>query len=191
MGNKQIDQLLEILQKNKTLQKVLEQSGELGMSNWYVGAGSIAQTVWNIKHGFESETGIKDYDLVYFDDADISYEAEDKFIQSGKILFGGITNNIEIRNQARVHLWYEQRFGTAIKPYRSTEEAIQGWPTTVTAIGVTKNKGQIKVYAPFGLDDLLNLVIRPNKVLVKKDVYQLKVERWQQIWPKLQIIPWD
>ena len=36
--------------------------------NWYVGAGGVNQTVFNYYHGYECDYGIKDYDIVYFDE---------------------------------------------------------------------------------------------------------------------------
>lgn len=48
------------------------------MTNWYLGAGCIAQTVWNFFHDFEPTIGIgiADYDLVYHDASDLSLEAQ-------------------------------------------------------------------------------------------------------------------
>ena len=94
-------------------------------------------------------------------------------------------------NQARVHLWYEEHFGIQIKPYRSCEDAIATWPTTATSLGITLDSGEFRVYAPFGLDDLFNLVVRPNKKLIPRKVYEDKVARWNLHWPKLRIIGWD
>ncbi|MDG6904102.1 MAG: nucleotidyltransferase family protein [Nitrososphaerota archaeon] len=34
-------------------------------------------------HEFSPENNIKDYDLVYFDDSDLSYEVENMFIEEG------------------------------------------------------------------------------------------------------------
>src|SRR3989339_976288 len=99
------EQLLQIIEKNKSVRLILDRADGLNMSNWYLGAGGIAQTAWNRKHGFDPENGIKDYDLVYYDADDTSYEAEDVFIQKGKELFEDISDLVEIRNQARVHLW--------------------------------------------------------------------------------------
>jgi uncharacterized protein len=152
------------------------------MRNWYLGAGCIAQTVWNELHSFPSEKYIKDYDLVYFDDSDLSYEAENAFIQQGTSLFKGLGVKVEIRNQARVHLWYQNRFGKPLEyldssgkgndVYMSVEDAISTWPTTATSIGVRFAEGKkFNVYAPFGLDDLLNMIVRPNKRGVPEEVY--------------------
>lgn len=187
----QAKELFQILEKNKNIQSILEKAEKLNMPNWYLGAGGIAQTVWNIKHGFNPENVIKDYDLVYYDGKDISYEAEDLFIQKGKELFKDISVPVEIRNQARVHLWYEKHFGYPIDQYRSAEEAINTWPTTSTAVGVTKIGTNFKIYAPFGLNDLLDMIVRANKVKITKEIYQDKVNRWSKVWPKLKIVPWD
>lgn len=185
------EQLLQILEKNKSVQLILERAKELGMPNWYLGAGGVVQTVWNAKHGFDPENGIKDYDLVYYNADDISYKAEDVFIQKAKEVFKDIPVLVETRNQARVHLWYEKHFGQPIDQYRSVEEAISTWPTTATSIGVRKNGMSFKVYAPFGLDDLLNMIVRANKAKITEKIYQDKVDRWIKIWPNLKVIPWD
>ncbi len=186
------EQLLQFLGKNKSLQLILKRAGELKMSNWYLGAGGIVQTVWNVKHGFNPENGIKDYDLVYYDANNTFYEAEDAFIQRGKEIFKDIPVLVEIRNQARVHLWYEKHFGKPIEQYKSVEAAISTWPTTATSIGVRKNAdGTFQVYAPFGLDDLLDMVARANKAKITEKIYQDKVDRWIKIWPKLKIVAWD
>ncbi|MEK7500940.1 MAG: nucleotidyltransferase family protein [Patescibacteria group bacterium] len=187
-----IEQLLQMLEKNKSVQIILERADELQMPNWYLGSGGIVQTVWNIKHGFDPEKGIKDYDLVYYNANDISYEAEDVFIQKGKEIFNDISVLVEIRNQARVHLWYEKHFGKPIDQYKSVEEAISTWPTTATSIGVRKNvDGKFQIYEPFGLDDLLGLIVRANKAKITEKIYQNKVDRWIKIWPNLKVVPWN
>lgn len=185
------EQLLQILEQNESVQKILERASELKMPNWYLGAGGITQTVWNVKHGFNPENGIKDYDLVYYDANDTSYEAEDRFVQKSKEIFSDIPILVEIRNQARVHLWYEKHFGKPIDQHKSVEAAISKWPTTATSIGVKKENGQFQIYTPFGLDDLLNMTVRANKAQITEKIYQDKVDRWIEIWPNLKIVPWD
>jgi len=190
----QEEQLLSMLDKNKCVRLVLERAHELNIPNWYLGAGGISQTVWNIKHGLDPENGIMDYDLVYYDAGDTSYEAQDAFVQRGKKLFRDIPVPVEIVNEARVYLWYKKQFGypTDQDQYKSAEEAISAWPTTATAVGVRKNEnGEFQVYAPFGLDDLLGMIVRPNKPKITEKVFQDKVDRWTKIWPKLKVIPWN
>ncbi len=184
-------EFLGIVRNNRNLRLILERAGELGAPNWYVGGGAVAQTVWNHAHGFLPEYGIKDYDLVYFDAGDTSYEAEDLFIQKSQKIFQGISAPLDIKNQARVHLWHKNHFGVSIKPYQSAEEAIATWPATATSIGVRKNQdGQFKIRAPFGLNDLFAMIVRANKIHATTRIYNEKIERWAGIWPKLKIIPY-
>lgn len=188
----QLDYLEKILKQNEIISEILKRTPNLQMPNWYLGAGCLSQTVWNWQHNFELTHGIKDYDLVYFDDHNISFEQEDFYIQKGKELFRDISASIEIKNQARVHLWHKQRFGYEIKPYKSVEDAINSWPTTATSVAVRySEEGKFLVYAPYGLNDLLGMIVRANKTKITKEIYLEKVERWQKIWPKFQIIPWD
>lgn len=185
------EQLLRILESNKSVQVILERADELKMPNWYLGAGGIAQTVWNTGHGFDPQKGIKDYDLVYYDGDNISYEAEDVYIQKGREAFKEIPVLVEIRNQARVHLWYKNHFGYPIDQHKSVEDAIGTWPTTATAVGVRKNGKNFQICAPFGLDDLLGMVVRANKIKITEKIYQDKIDRWIRIWPNLKITPWN
>lgn len=185
----QLESFKKIVLKSQDIREILDQAPSLGLPNWYLGAGCLAHTVWNVLSGFDITNGILDYDLVYFDE-DTSYEKEDGFIHKGKELFKRIGIDVEIRNEARVHLWYEDHFGSTIPPYKSVEAAINTWPTTATMVGIRKVGNDIKVYAPVGLDDLLGMVMRPNKIQITEDIYLKKVERWSKVWPNLNIISW-
>lgn len=186
----QIDYLERILAKSKIVAEVLRKAPDLHLPNWYLGAGAIAQTVWNELHGYPFDHGLKDCDLVYFD-ADLSVEAQNLSRQRGHELFASLPVEVEITNEARVHLWYKEKFGKEITPYLSTEDAITTWPTTATSIGVRFRNGAFQVYAPYSLHDLLGMIVRPNKTLVSREVYEKKAERWKSTWPKLEVIAWD
>ena len=135
--------------------------------------------------------GIKDYDLFYFDDRSLSYEAEDLMIRAGAEVFGGLPLDVEIRNEARVHLWYEEKFGVPCKPHTSTEAAIDCFAATTCCLGVRLEAGgRWRLYAPHGLADVFNLVVRPNPVLAPREVYEAKAARWKKNWPELTVMPW-
>jgi len=185
----QIDYLEKTLAKSKVVSSVLKLAPRLGMPNWYLGAGVVAQTVWNELHGLPLEHGIKDCDLVYFD-TDISARAQDRFIQKAKKLFVALPIEVDVTNEARVHLWYKEEVGKDIEPYTSTEDAINTWPTTASAVGVRYEGKVFVVYAPCGLNDMMGLIIRPNKGLITREVYEKKVRRWRETWPKLKAISW-
>ena len=187
----QLDIFCEIISKNKYVYEVCDKARYLNLKNYYIGAGCIAQTVWNHLSDFPLSHGINDIDIVYFDE-DLSYERENELINKSKELFKDIPLKIDMKNQARVHLWYKAHFGYDIDPYSSVEEAINTWPTTSTAIGVRLNKDNSWiVYAPFGLNDVLGKVVRANKAQITKEIYEKKIERWITFWPDLKVIPWE
>lgn len=179
-----------VLRANPICAAILDGAGTLGLPDWYLGAGAVAQTVWNSAHGRNPRAGIADYDLVYFDAEDLSEEAEAAAEAAAVSSFGHFGVRIDVTNEARVHLWYEHKFGVKLEPYASVEAAIATWPTTASSIGVATRDGRFSVYAPFGTDDLWALVVRPNKTLVTRGVYEAKVARWSGIWPRLTIVPW-
>ncbi|MBU4316863.1 MAG: nucleotidyltransferase family protein [Proteobacteria bacterium] len=180
-----------ILLQNPAIKTVLERASGLDLPNWYLGAGCIAQTVWNYYSKRPLLDHISDMDLVYFDDQDPGFEAEDENVNKVREAFSDIPVQIDLKNQARVHLWYEKHFGYAIKPYGSVEEAINTWPTTATAVGVKYDEaGRFVVYAPYGLEDLLGRVVRPNKIQITEEIYLKKATRWKACWPDLTVIPW-
>lgn len=47
--------------------------------------------MWNVITGQPPEAGILDYDLVYFDASDLSWEAEDAVIRRGDEIFATST----------------------------------------------------------------------------------------------------
>ncbi len=57
----------------------------------------------------------------------------------------GLDVEIDIKNEARVHLWYGERFGKEIEPYRSSAEAIATWPTSASCVGVRRDESGIAV----------------------------------------------
>ena len=183
--------LLALLRGNAVLWECLERVAGLDLPGWYLGAGCVTQTVWNAAHGKPPGEDIDDHDLVYFDAGDLGEEAEDAVVTGAQEAATGLPVRLDVKNQARVHLWYRQRFGYGIEPYRSTEAAIRTWPTTATAVGVRLTRGGPVVFAPFGLADLFGLVVRANRVQVTPAIYHGKVARWRRFWPDLTVLPWE
>ncbi|MGP4020377.1 nucleotidyltransferase family protein [Saccharopolyspora sp. 5N708] len=187
----QLNAFREVLSRNDVLVEVLDRAARLGLPGWYLTAGCLFQTVWNAVTGRAPAEGIKDYDLFYFDATDLSWEAEDGVIQSVQEAFTDVPAEVEVRNEARVHLWYEQKFGVPCRPYSSTEDAIDSFAATTCCLGVRLEPGgHWRVYAPHGLSDVFNLVVRPNPVLAPRSVYQAKTSRWSLQWPELTVLPW-
>jgi uncharacterized protein len=180
-----------VLSRNEVLTEVLERVAMLDLPGWYVTAGCLFQTIWNVVTGRPPTSGIRDYDIFYFDNSDLSWEAEDAVIAAGREIFTELPIEVEIRNEARVHLWYEEKFGVPCAPYDSTEAAIDSFAATTCCLGVRlETDSQWRVYAPHGLSDVFNLVVRPNPVLAPQSVYDGKVKRWRKHWPELTALEW-
>src|SRR6266568_4763235 len=155
------------LRRNRMLTEVLARAVAMNLPGWYLAAGCLYQTVWNLVTGQPPEAGILDYDLAYFDDSDLSWDAEDAVIRAGHKTFADLPVPVQIRNQARVHLWYEQKFGVPCPPHDSTEAAIDTFEATTAC-----------------------LVVRPNPLLAPRHVYEAKTTRWRRQWPTLTVLAW-
>lgn len=169
---------------------LLENWDKVALPDAWLVAGAIAQTVWNHEAGFPLAHGINDIDIVYFDADDLSEDAEAEHAARIRSAFSEQGVWIDVKNEARVHLWYETKFGYPIKPYLSTVDAIATFPTTATAVGLRPSNGRLEFCAPFGLSDLLDGIVRPNKSQIRQEIYEQKVNRWIKTWPKLRVVPW-
>src|SRR5437763_7070806 len=139
---------------------------ELALPQWRLVAGCLHQTVWNVLTGRPRGTGINDYDVIYFDDGDLSWSAEDAVIRRVAAATEACVSPVEVRNQARVHLWFEERFGTPYPPLASADQSIARYASIAHAVGVRLEPGgRLDVAAPFGFDDIFAMVIRPNYAL--------------------------
>jgi uncharacterized protein len=180
----------EMVLTNPVVRDVLSRADDHGLANWYLTAGCLFQTIWNVLDGHPPTRGITDYDLFYFDASDLSWDAEDAIIRESQVVYEDCEGVVEVRNEARVHLWYEEKFGTPCVPFTSCEHAIDSFAATACCVALRSENGQLETYAPFGFDDLFNQILRPNPVLAPKSVYDTKAARWSSLWPRLTILPW-
>lgn len=166
------DLLVKTISKSEPLTRVFQVLKELNLSfEYYVGAGCITNTVWNDISGYPLEYGISDIDIVYYDLEDMKPESEKKLKDILESQIGDFQFKLDVKNQAGVHLWYESKFGFSIKPYLSLEAAIDSWPTTATALGLRQERNELyTIYAPYHLDDLFSMVVRPNKLMVTREI---------------------
>ena len=177
----QAGEFIALVRRNSALATILNRLAELRAPDAWLTAGCLSQTVWNLQSGRPPAAGIRDYDLFYFDE-DLSWEAEDEIIRRGATLFDGLP--VEIRNQARVHLWFGDKFGYDIPPLRSACEGIDRFLFRGICIGIDAD-GQ--VYAPFGFDDGMNGLLRPNPRNPRLEQMLAKAEDYRARWPHLRI----
>jgi hypothetical protein len=186
--DEQVNLLTEFVMTIDGMPKILQEINNL--PNAWVGAGIIFQNVWNVIHGYELNTYIKDIDVLYWDENDLSWESENSYIRSLTESLSDISTPFDVKNIARVHLWYEERFGISKTQYRSVPESISTWPVIGACMAMRIRKGQLEFTAPHGFQDMFSLRVRPNKVLVNQTIYEDKAIKWKEQWPKLSVESW-
>lgn len=182
--------LEEILRRSEPLMQVLRTLRDLDPPDWLVFSGAIYQRVFNDLTGRPLDYGIKDYDVGYFDDSDISYEAEDIVIRRVAAAFPSpLREMVEVRNQARVHVWFEGHFGEPYAPLGSCVEALTRFVSPVFAVAVRlESDDAMRIHAPFGLDDLFALRMRHNPNRRSPNFARIAAGA-QARWPELIVIP--
>lgn len=174
--------ILNLIQKDEWMMKVLKIAEQQKLKDWVIGAGFIRNKVWDYLHGFvKEEVDTPDIDLVYFDPKGNTPE-QDKILSAKLKKETGI--NWEIINEAYAHTWNHR------PPYSSTEDALSKWTETATGTGVNLTNDKLSLMAPHGIDDLVNLIVRPSpkfpgatKIMKKR----IKDKKWLEKWPKLKL----
>ncbi|MET0274184.1 MAG: nucleotidyltransferase family protein [Phenylobacterium sp.] len=182
-------ELEAILRRSEPLMRVMETARDLDLPDWLIFSGAIYQRVLNDRTGRDLDYGIKDYDLGYFD-PDISWDAEDAAIRRVAEAFEPpLREMVEVRNQARVHVWFEGKFGETYGPLIHTAEAVSRFVSPLFAVGVRlEPDDRMTIVAPFGLEDLFALRLRPNPGRPIRE-FARKVAPLAARWPELAVEP--
>lgn len=183
-------ELAAIVRADAGLMHMLATARALDLPDWRLVSGAVYQAVWNARTGRPAGYGVKDYDLAYFDASDLSYEAEDVVIKRVAAAFDEpFRSQVEVRNQARVHLWFHNRFGEPYAPLHSTDEALTRFVAPTFAVGVRLEADDaISVAAPFGLDDVFAMTIRPNPKRPVARGWAKAVDSARARWPELTVV---
>lgn len=179
-----------ILRASPSMMGVLETARALDLPDWLIFSGAIYQRVLNDLTGRDPDYGIKDYDLGYFDPTDISYDAEDAVIRRVAAAYPPPFDRlVEVRNQARVHVWFEGKFGEPYTPLGSSAEALERFVSATFAVGVRLERDdRMTVVAPFGLADLFALRMRPNPTRKTRNFERTAMGLTAR-WPELIVAP--
>lgn len=182
----------DIIAQSPHLLRWLEALRKLDLPDSWIVSGAIYNQVWNHLTGRPLLHGIKDVDIFYFD-PDLTYEAEDRAIHRVSVAFPADTP-VELRNQARVHLWYPQRFGQPYPQLTASTQAIDLFALKTHCIGARltgpSSDGDLDLYAPYGLDHIFSFRLTPNPRLNNRATHEAKAKRQMALWPELTFIPW-
>lgn len=179
------DQFLHDIALNPNNAAIVARWDRLALPNAWLVAGCLFQTVWNLQAGRAPESDIKDYDLFYYDDSDLSAEAEQQAQAHVAALVADLDITVEVANQARVHLWYADFFGHAYPPLTSAEDGIRRFLVLETCVAVRPNE----VHAPYGLAGVYTGTLSPNPLTPYADLWARKVASYQRRWPNLRQSP--
>jgi hypothetical protein len=174
---------------NPVNRTILSRLPALGAPDCWLVSGALFQTVWNVRTGRAPTHGILDYDIFYFD-PDPSWEAEDAVIRRANALFADLGVDVQVRNQGRVHIWYEAKFGSPYPRLSRAADGIDRFLCDCAMVGMRPDGADYDVYAPKGFADISSMTIRPNRMPnFHPDRYAEKAARWRGVWPEITILP--
>ncbi len=183
-----IQRLRDIITADPRRMQILRLVRELALPDCWVAAGLVRNAVWDHLHHRPITPPSSDVDVVWFDRARTAtaLDAElDSLLQQRDE-----TLNWSVKNQARMHLRNHDQ------PYASTTDAMRHWPDTATAVAIRLTRDdRLEVAAPFGLDDLFSLIVRPGPHFCaeKRPLYRDRIvtKNWAVRWPQLKILDTD
>ena len=181
--------LVEIVRADAGLMHVLTTVRGLDLPDWRIFSGAVYQSVWNALTGRPPGYGRKDFDLGYYD-PDTAWDAEDAVIKRVAAAFDEpFASTVEVRNQARVPLWFPAHFGEPYDPIADTDEALGRFVAPAFAVGIRLERDDaISVAAPLGLEDMFGLILRPNPNRGVARDWARVTARALERWPELTVI---
>ena len=172
---------------NRFNRAILDAWSDLALPDGWLVAGCLFQTVWNLQAGRKPEDGIKDYDIFYFDPCDPSEVGEARVQARVEGVLGALGVPIEVKNQARVHLWYEDHFGHPYPKLASAREGIDRFLIPSTCVGVRSTGMDYELHVPNGLTLLYAGLLTPNPLTPYLPVFREKAASYQSRWQWLQV----
>ena len=183
----QRDILIKAVLANRSANAVLERAASLDLPDWALMAGCVYKSVWNALTSRNPEFGINDYDLAYCDPSDLSKSAEEAIIERHRAVFADIPREVELCNQARVPIWFSQEYGFPRKPITSTEGAVRDFASRTHCAAIRLDAdGRPELIAPFGLDELFSLHVRPFPNIAAPAVWNAKCTAQKALWPEIE-----
>jgi uncharacterized protein len=174
--------------RNPVNAAIADELSRLALPDAWIVSGCLVQTVWNVLTNRAVDYGIRDYDIFYFD-PDTSWQAEDAVIRRVQDRLAQLGAKIEARNQARVHLWYQEKHGLPYPALRCSSQGIDRFLTKTTQVGIRRSEHGHEVYAPNGFDDIAAMIVRPNPgPNFSAELFSAKAARWKTLWPEITVL---
>ena len=172
--------IIQLIREDKWMMEIISTASKLNLPDWWICAGFVRSKLWDTLHGFE-RTPLSDIDIIYYDVKNRKETEEKRLEEILCQLLPGIPWSV--KNEARMHL------RNNLKPYADSEDAIAKFPETATALGIRlNNEGGLILTAPHGVDDVLNMVVRPTPFFQESDglmkLYKARItqKNWKIRW---------
>ncbi|HEX4368424.1 MAG TPA: nucleotidyltransferase family protein [Rhodopila sp.] len=175
-------ELLTLLSRDHHRSHILDLVHALHLPDCWIGAGFIRNAVWDHLHRRPPSKPASDIDVIWFDPH--RARPDDDHAEEQHLTELDPDIRWSVKNQCRMHARNDDR------PYTSATDALRFWPETATAIAVRRaGETGLEIAAPFGLNDLFALVLRPTPRFAeaKHDIYLERVrnKQWRLTWPRL------
>ncbi|WP_026089318.1 nucleotidyltransferase family protein [Bacillus massilioanorexius] len=175
--------LKEIIKNDDYIMSLLKAVEKLNVNDAWISAGLIRNKVWDVLHNIH--TPINDIDVIYFDSMDTTWETEKELEKKLEII---VPNQPwSVKNQARMHL------KNGFEPFNSSYDGVAHFTEIPTAIAVKMCNCELKIMAPYGLEDLFNKIVKPTPYYQKssklRSIYSKRMQekKWDTIWIDLSI----
>lgn len=175
-------EIVDLLTRDPDRMHLLRTVLEHGPAAAWIGAGFVRNAVWDALHGYTAATPLADVDVLYFDPLQLAATPDLAWEERLRQVCPHVPWSV--RNQARMHV----RNGDPA--YADVANALRHWPEVCTAVAVRLSGEQLELLAPLGVEDLLQLRVRPTvHFLGKLELYRQRVREkdWLRRWPLLRI----
>jgi hypothetical protein len=176
--------IADFIAHNPRMMRCLSVLATHGPAGAWIGAGFVRNAVWDHLSGQNTEAlPLADLDVVFHEPFNLAAEQDAAF--EGALRTAAPYLPWSVRNQARMH----ERNGH--RPYRDVADALTHWPETATAIAARLRPKGVEILAPFGVADVLGMILRPTPAFrTKPEVVRARLEAkgWRARWPKLHVI---
>ncbi len=179
-----IADIADFIAHNPRMMRCLAVLAAHGPAGAWIGAGFVRNAVWDHLSGKDTEANPPaDLDMVFHDPAIATAEHDARIEAALSIAASDLPWSV--RNQARMH----ERNGH--RPYNDVADALAHWVETATAIAARLGPKGVEILAPFGVDDVLDMIVRPVPAYRSKpEVLRARLEAkgWLTRWPRLRLV---